>query len=119
MDFRNCKRFSKSLKNIKKHYHDENLEEKIHDEVINILKFKNNPPKCCVPLFSYISLKLYKLRIGIGDKGKSGGLRVIFAHEEEKEVILFISVYRKSDRENMPQHEIVAEIVECLKEGGE
>jgi len=114
MHFLPCKRFSKSLKTIEKTCK-EKLEEVIMKEIASLMQLKPHLPSCCVPLFSFGDFKLYKLRVKSCGKGKSGGLRVIFGHDENKDLVLLIQVYRKSQKENMIKAEIVEEILDCLQ----
>ena len=39
-------------------------------------------------------------------KGKSGGLRVIFAYKDKPMELVYITVYRKSEKENILSHEV-------------
>ncbi len=39
-------------------------------------------------------------------KGKSGGLRVIFAYRDKPMELVYITVYRKSEKENILEHEV-------------
>jgi mRNA-degrading endonuclease RelE of RelBE toxin-antitoxin system len=47
-----------------------------------------------------------KVRWGLSGSGKSGGARVIYFNLTEKEVVLLVAVYSKSDRTNMLPSEI-------------
>jgi len=80
-----------------------------------LFNFKDNLPGCCTFLFSFQNFQLYKLRVSGCGKGKSGGLRIIFSYEREKDIVLLIRVYRKAEKENMPKHEIIEEIIYCLE----
>lgn len=115
MRFLQCKRYKKDLKEIKKACHEENLDRKICEEIGAILVLRPDFPACCAPLRSFEGFKLFKLRVSACGKGKSGGLRVIFAYEEQENLVILIRVYRKSDRENMTEEEIVENFIHCLE----
>lgn len=61
---------------------------------------------------------LRKIRIPMGNKGKSGGSRVIYVDIELKEVIYFINVYSKSEKDDLTEDEKKAfkAVVKILKE---
>jgi len=113
MNFLQCKRFTKDLKDIKKACHDNEIYKRVCQEIFYALNFKDNLPGCCTFLFSFQNFQLYKLRVSGCGKGKSGGLRIIFSYEREKDIVLLIRVYRKAEKENMPKHEIIEEIIYC------
>ena len=115
MNFLQCKRFSKDLKTIKRVCHDSEIDKKIRQEILSALNSKDSLPGCCIFLFSFQNFQLYKMRVSGCGKGKSGGLRVIFSYEKEKNIVLLIRVYRKTEKENIPNHEIIDEIIYCLE----
>ena len=47
-------------------------------------------------------------------KGKSGGLRLIFAYRSNPMELVYITVYKKPEKENIPEHEIARIINEPL-----
>lgn len=47
-----------------------------------------------------------KLRWGISDKGKSGGVRVIHYGQTAEGVIWLLAIYAKTRQENLPAHVI-------------
>lgn len=51
---------------------------------------------------------LRKLRWGIEQKGKRGGLRVIYYWDKPNEVIYMLFVYRKGEREDLTSEQIRA-----------
>lgn len=61
---------------------------------------------------------LRKIRIPMTNKGKSGGSRVIYVDIELKEIIYFINVYTKNEKEDLTEEEKKAfkAIVKKLKE---
>ena len=61
---------------------------------------------------------LRKIRIPMTNKGKSGGSRVIYVDIEIKEIIYFINVYTKNEKEDLTEEEKKAfkAIVKKMKE---
>ena len=61
---------------------------------------------------------LRKIRIPMGNRGKSGGSRVIYVDIELKGVIYFINVYSKSEKDDLTEDEKKAfkAVVKILKE---
>ena len=61
---------------------------------------------------------LRKIRIPMPNKGKSGGSRAIYVDIELKEIIYFINVYTKNEKEDLTEEEKKAfkAIVKKLKE---
>lgn len=61
---------------------------------------------------------LRKIRIPMPNKGKSGGSRVIYVDIELKEIIYFINVYTKNEKDDLTEEEKKAfkAIVKRLKE---
>jgi len=47
-----------------------------------------------------------KLRWGIPDKGKRGGVRVIYYGQTSEGLIWLLAIYAKTQRENLPAHVI-------------
>lgn len=56
-----------------------------------------------------------KLRYAIKDKGKRGGVRVIYYNQLENGEINLLLIYAKAKQENIPSH-ILKQIVSELKE---
>lgn len=82
-------------------------------ELQNILL---NDPKTGDVIQSTGGLK--KIRIPMPNKGKSGGSRAIYVDIELKEIIYFINVYTKNEKEDLTEEEKKAfkAIVKKLKE---
>ncbi|MDO4468735.1 MAG: type II toxin-antitoxin system RelE/ParE family toxin [Bacillota bacterium] len=61
---------------------------------------------------------LRKIRIPMNGRGKSGGSRVIYVDIEIKEVIYFINVYTKNEKDDLTEDEKKAfkAVVKMLKE---
>ncbi|RKI36195.1 addiction module toxin RelE [bacterium D16-51] len=61
---------------------------------------------------------LRKIRIPMGNRGESGGSRVIYVDIELKGVIYFINVYAKSEKDDLTEDEKKAfkAVVKILKE---
>jgi len=57
-----------------------------------------------------------KLRWAASNKGKSGGIRVIYYWKNQANEIWLLTVYSKSERENIPSH-ILRQIAEEVKRG--
>ena len=55
-----------------------------------------------------------KIRWAIKDKGKSGGIRVIYFWKVNDNELWLLTVYRKSERESIPSH-ILKQIAEEIK----
>lgn len=47
-----------------------------------------------------------KVRWGLKGTGKRGGVRIIYFNKTEEGSIYLIAIYRKTEKENMPAHEI-------------
>ena len=58
-----------------------------------------------LPGFSH---KVYKVRLGDKQKGKRGGFRVIYFIQNSKNIIYLISIFSKSDKNNISNSEIVS-----------
>ena len=58
-----------------------------------------------------------KIRIPLGQHGKRGGARVIYVDIEIKEIIYFINVYSKNEKDDLTEDEKKAfkTVVEKLK----
>jgi mRNA-degrading endonuclease RelE of RelBE toxin-antitoxin system len=55
-----------------------------------------------------------KLRWGLTSKGKSGGVRVIYYFKKQDDEIWMLTIYGKSEMENIPAH-ILRQIAEEVK----
>jgi len=58
-----------------------------------------------------------KIRFAFKNKGKSGGVRVLYLDIENVRIIALISVYAKNEKENIDAEEkrIIKELVEVIK----
>lgn len=56
-----------------------------------------------------------KLRWGISDKGKRGGIRVIYYWKRRDDEIWLLTVYGKSERDTIPSH-ILRQIAEEIRD---
>ena len=57
-----------------------------------------------------------KMRWAVADKGKSGGIRVIYYWKRADDEIWLLTVYSKSERDTIPSH-ILRQIAEEIKHG--
>ncbi len=57
-----------------------------------------------------------KVRWGISGKGKRGGVRIIYYFKRQQDEIWMLTVYGKSQTENIPSH-ILKRIAEEIKNG--
>lgn len=55
-----------------------------------------------------------KLRWGLRGKGKRGGVRVVYYFKQQDDEIWLLTIYGKSDTENIPAH-ILKQIAEEIK----
>lgn len=111
MEFDTLKEFEKDLKQLLKKYRSLNDD---LAEVKTILKKKpeERPPfsfridnlglKTCVIKVKKIACKALKGR------GVNSGLRLIYAHFQEEEKIIFVELYHKNDKENEDKQRILA-----------
>lgn len=61
---------------------------------------------------------LRKIRIPMGNRGKSGGSRVLYVDVELKETIYFVNVYTKNEQDDLTEDEKKAfkAVIKILKE---
>ncbi|SMO74840.1 hypothetical protein SAMN06269117_12521 [Balnearium lithotrophicum] len=58
---------------------------------------------------------LYKSRLkGCSGRGKSGGLRLIWGVYDQ--ALIFVRLYSKSEFSNIPVHELLDNLLNCLEE---
>ena len=97
------KKLSKRYKNIKSDY----------QKLLETLS-KSNPKEIAV----YLGKDCYKLRLknSNNNKGKSSGYRVVYLHIEENLNIVLLSIYSKSDLENITEKDIDNKILEAIEE---
>jgi mRNA-degrading endonuclease RelE of RelBE toxin-antitoxin system len=74
----------------------------------------NNPKEIGIALGN----SCYKIRVKNSDnrKGKSGGYRVIYYLIDSDELITLLSIYSKSDLENISENEIDKRVIELIKD---
>ena len=90
--------FQKNFKQLLKKYH------KLSDDYITLLEsLKNNPTQGV-----QIRGNIFKVRMKITakGKGKSGGARVITLVKIEEDELYLITIYDKSERENISDNEL-------------
>lgn len=97
------KELSKKYKNIKSDY----------KELLDLLS-KNNPKDISI----YLGKDCYKIRLKNSDnhKGKSAGYRVVYLLIEDDLNIVLLSIYSKSDYENISDELIDKKIIEALND---
>ena len=91
-------RFEKNLKRLAKKF------PSLKEEYINLIKsLKENPEQG-----TFIGHGCYKIRIAIASKGKgkSGGGRVITNVLVIKDLVYLLTIYDKSDKENLTDKEL-------------
>jgi len=99
--------FKRQTKRLVKKYHS------LTNELIEFEKNLSNNPFSADEIIENI----YKLRLKIKSKGKgkSGGARVIYYAVTEEKDIYLLSIYDKSDKENISNKEI-AELLKEIQE---
>ncbi|MEA3315485.1 MAG: type II toxin-antitoxin system RelE/ParE family toxin [Campylobacterota bacterium] len=97
------KKLSKKYKNIKNDY----------KKLLEILS-TSNPKDISV----YLGKNCYKIRLKNSDnnKGKSSGYRIIYLYLENDLNIILLSIYSKSDLENISEQDIDSKILEAINE---
>ncbi|MFQ5709648.1 MAG: hypothetical protein ACE5HO_19500 [bacterium] len=103
MNFKATPTFARAIKRLKKKYR--NIEKDI--QYLRLILTEN--PAAGIPLGS----NLFKIRLSSSDisKGKSGSLRVIYYLMLASELIVFLDIYAKSEKEDVP----ISEIKKILK----
>ncbi|MDY0364539.1 MAG: hypothetical protein RBQ81_01610 [Arcobacteraceae bacterium] len=91
--------FSKQVKKLSKKY------KKISYDLCTLTKVLRDNPKCGISLGD----NCYKIRVANSSIpiGKSGGFRVIYYYVDQKGTIYLISIYSKSDLENLDDEKIL------------
>jgi mRNA-degrading endonuclease RelE of RelBE toxin-antitoxin system len=99
---RELKKLAKKYRNLKADY----------QKLLETLSTSENPKKLGVSL----GKNCYKIRIQNSDnsKGKSGGYRVIYYLIEDDKLITLLSIYSKSDIENLSEEQIDQKVIENL-----
>jgi len=95
------KKLSKRYKNIKKDY------------ILFLEILSSSNPK---NIATYLGKNCYKIRLKNSDnnKGKSSGYRVIYLIIEEDLNVILLSIYSKSDFENISEQEIDVKVTEAI-----
>jgi hypothetical protein len=57
-----------------------------------------------------------KIRWGMSGRGKSGGVRVIYYFKRQDDEIWLLTIYSKSEEENIPAH-VLRQIAKEIKDG--
>jgi mRNA-degrading endonuclease RelE of RelBE toxin-antitoxin system len=99
--------FVKELKKLSKKY------KSIKKDYANLLEILSQNPK---ENSISIGKNCYKIRLKNSDnkKGKSGGYRVIYIVIDEEGYITLLSIYSKSDVENISENLIDSKIIESI-----
>ena len=113
-DIRYLAEFKKDLKKLSKKFRtlEEDLETFIQNQLKLIHKL-NIDNKGVVPIsgLSIMSPKIYKARKfpcrSLKGKGAASGIRIIYAYFEEEDIIEFIEIYYKGDKENEDRDRIL------------
>jgi len=102
--------FRVELKKLSKRYRN------IKNDYIYLLETlsKSNPKEIAV----YLGKDCYKIRLKNSDnnRGKSSGYRVVYLSIEEDLNIILLSIYSKSDLDNISESEIDKKILEAIEE---
>lgn len=110
MTFDDLDEFKKDLKSLLKKYRTLNDDLKVVKKVLEIMP-DERPPfsfridnlglKTCIIKVKKIACKALKGR------GVNSGLRLIYAHFQKEEKIIFIELYHKNDKENEDRQRII------------
>ena len=100
-------RFKKELKSLAKKY------KKIKDDYKNLLDLLDKDPK----IGTHLGNDCYKIRIANSSipTGKSGGFRVITFVKIEQEKIILLTIYSKTEKENISDDELKSILHELSK----
>jgi len=93
--------FDKDLRRLGKKYHD--IEQKVGDK-LKALAASALPDGD--RLIGVQGQPVYKVRVACGNKGKSGGARLIYYYGDA--LVMGLIVFMKNDREDVPRQEVVA-----------
>ncbi|MFA5806727.1 MAG: hypothetical protein WC879_19005 [Melioribacteraceae bacterium] len=111
MTFDELPGFKKDLKNLLKKYRTLNDDLEVLKKVLEIMPGERPPfsfridnlgLKTCIIKIKKIACKALKGR------GVNSGLRLIYAHFQEDEKIIFIELYHKNEKENEERQRIIA-----------
>jgi mRNA-degrading endonuclease YafQ of YafQ-DinJ toxin-antitoxin module len=110
MTFDELTEFKKDLKNLLKKYRTLNDDLEVVKKVLEIMPDERPP-------FSYridnLGLKTCVIKVkkiacrALKGRGVNSGLRLIYAHLQEEEKIVFIELYHKNDKENENRQRIM------------
>ena len=100
--------FKKELKKLAKRY---KSIKKDYKTLLDILS-TSNPKDVSI----YLGGDCYKIRLKNSDnnKGKSAGYRIVYLYIEEEFNIILLSIYSKSDLDNISEQYIDAKILEAI-----
>ena len=107
-----CDCFIKDLKRLSKKCKGRNLK----DESLKLASFVSGDKEALknhIILYREKELILLKSRLkGCSGRGKSGGLRLIWAIYKDK--LVFVRLYSKSDFSNIPTFQLIEDLLNCL-----
>lgn len=110
MDFEELAEYKKDLKSYKKKYRSLNDDLAVIKKVLNVnpserppfsYRINNLKVESCVIKVKKIACKSLK------GSGVNSGLRLIYAHFEEEDKIVFIEIYHKNEKENEDRDRII------------
>lgn len=107
-----CKKFNKDLKELKKRCKNVNIEEQIISEIKNLLN-TCRLEDIKVKLFQTEGIILYKTRINWCGEGKRGGIRLIWGISKQDNIIILLTAYLKSEKENILDEDIIEILKNC------
>ncbi len=101
--------FAKELKTLSKKY--KNIKND-YKNLLDLLSNSENPKQLGISLGN----SCYKIRVQNSDngKGKSGGYRVIYFLLDAENIITLLSIYSKSDIENISETDLDKKVIENL-----
>ena len=115
MQILKCRKFNKDIKELKKKCKSIDIEKMIISQVKKLLN-EYRLENIKVKLFQSEGIMLYKTRIKGCEKGKRGGIRLIWGISKSENLIILLTAYAKSEKENMHLNEIINVLEKCLKE---
>jgi len=114
MQILKCRKFDKDIKELKKKCKSVDIEKMIILEVKKLLN-EHRLEDIRVKLFQSEDVMLYKTRIKGCEKGKRGGIRLIWGISKSENLIILLTAYAKSEKENILAKEIIKILKQCLK----
>jgi len=109
-----CRQFEKDLKRLSKKCKNQDLEREISSTIDDLLG-KYREEEIEIKLIILEELILYKTRIKGCDKGKRGGMRLIWAILIKEKIAILIRLYSKTETDNIKTQELARELQGCLK----